>query len=152
MKEHYGDRVRVEHRSFLLRPEPDPGRTFNDYRRRHWALAGAQPEAGEFRLWESGEEFPKCSLPSAEAGKCAQAQGEEAWDRYHMALLRAHFWENRNIDEPSVLVEVAERVGLDAERFREDLASGRPREQALREHWEAVARYGITGIPTVVVN
>lgn len=152
MKAHYGDKVKVEYRAFLLRPEPDPERVFNDYRRQGWTFAGSHPEAGEFRLWESGEEFPQCSLPSAEAGKCAQAQGEEAWDRYHLALLRAHFYENRNVEDPEVLAEVAGRAGLDAARFREDLASGRYREQALQEHWEAVTRYGVTGIPTVVVN
>lgn len=152
VKEEYGAKVDIQYRVFLLRPEPDPNAVFNDYRRGHWTNANAHPESGEFRMWESGEEFPKCSLPSAEAGIAARAQGDGGWDRFHMNLLSAFFTENRNISDVSVLVDVAEKSALDVPRFRDELESGVHRRQAVEEHIIAVNRYGISGIPSVVVN
>lgn len=151
IKAEYGDKVNIQYRVFLLRPVPDPSAVFNDYRRTHWGNAKAQPESGEFRLWESGEKFPDCSMPSAEAGLAARAQEAEAWERFHMNLLTAFFSENRNITDPAVLCEVAEKSDLDVARFRDNLESGVYRRQALEEYHEACS-LGITGIPSVVVN
>ncbi len=151
IKEEYGDKVDIQYRVFMLRPEPDPSAVFNDYRRTHWRNAGSQPESGEFNGWETDEEFPNCSLPSAEAGLAARSQGPEAWGRFHENLLKAFFTENRNITQTSVLVDVAEKSGLDVPLFRDELESGLHRREAMEEYLEAT-QMGITGIPSVVVN
>jgi predicted DsbA family dithiol-disulfide isomerase len=151
IKQEYGDKVDVQYRVFMLRPEPDPAAVFNEHRRAGWTRAGSHPDSGEFNLWTKGEEFPKCSLPSAEAGLAARAQGPEAWETFHMSLLRAFFTENRNISDKAVLLDVAEKSGLDMARFRDDLESGVNRQQAFAEYMEAVQQ-GVTGIPSVVVN
>jgi len=151
IKEEYGEKVDIQFRVFMLRPEPDPSAVFNDYRRTNWARAGSHPDSGEFHLWESGETFPNCSMPSAEAGLAARAQGAEVWDRFHMDLLGAFFTEIRNIYDKAVLLDVAGQSGLDVDRFRDDLESGVHRRQAIEEYLEATNR-GITGIPSVVVN
>ena len=151
IKEEYGDKVNIEYRVFMLRPEPDPNAVFNEYRKTGWANAGSQPESGDFHSWESEENFPNCSLPSAEAGLAARAQGPEAWERFHENMFSAFFTENRNITDKEVLCEMAERSGLDMLRFRDDLESGVHREQAYREYMDAVQK-GVSGIPSVLVN
>lgn len=152
MKEKYGDRIAVRHRSFLLRTEPDPTVVFNDYRRQHWLRANEQGEGGEFRPWQSQEPFPNHSLPSSEAAQCAALQGEESFRRYHFALLKAIFEESRNISDPQVLIRIAEEQGLDAPRFQEDLLSGSQKDKVLREFWEGVENFGVQAIPTVIIG
>ena len=152
IKQEYGDKVGIQYRVFMLRPEPDPSAVFNDYRRTHWTNANSQPDSGEFTMWEVGEEeFPNCSMPSAEAGLAARFQGPEEWETLHDNLLAAFFTENRNISDRSVVHNVAEKSGLDMDRFRNAVESGDLRRKALREYAEA-ANLGITGIPSVVVN
>ena len=151
IKAEYGDKVDVQYRVFMLRPEPDPSAVFNDYRKNHWTNANSQPDSGNFTMWESEEEFPNCSMPSAEAGLAARFQGPEEWERFHDNLLGAFFTENRNISDKKTVDDVAEESGLDMDRYRDALESGGLREKAVKEYMEAT-NLGITGIPSVVVN
>ena len=151
IKAEYGDKVDVQYRVFMLRPEPDPSAVFNDYRRNHWTNANSQPDSGDFTMWESEEEFPNCSMPSAEAGLAARFQGPEEWEKFHDNLLAAFFMENRNISDKKTVDDVAEESGLDMDRYRDALESGGLREKAVKEYMEAT-NLGITGIPSVVVN
>jgi len=45
---------------------------------------------------------------------------------------------------------VAERVGLDADVVAEEVSSGRPLKALEAEHTEAVDRYAVFGVPTIV--
>ncbi len=151
VKEEYGEKVDIQYRVFMLRPEPDPTAVFNDYRKTHWTNANSQPDSGNFTLWESEEEFPDCSMPSAEAGLAARFQGAKEWETFHDNLLAAFFTENRNISDKAVVYDVAEQSGLDMDRFRDAMGSGDLRQKAMKEYVEAT-NLGITGIPSVVVN
>lgn len=151
IKEEYGDKVILEPRVFMLRPEPDPTAVFNDYRRSNWERCNAQPESGDYRMWEGGSDYPICSMPSAQAGLAARAQGPEAWDAFHMNLLAALFTESRDISQLDVLCDVAEKSGLDVDLFREEVAGELHHDQAIKEYTEAINK-GVTGIPSVVVN
>ncbi|OGL58607.1 MAG: hypothetical protein A3I72_09680 [Candidatus Tectomicrobia bacterium RIFCSPLOWO2_02_FULL_70_19] len=151
IKEEYGEKVDIQYRVFMLRPEPDPGAVFNEHRRAGWTRAGAGPDSGDFRLWEGKEKFPDCSLPSAEAGIAVRNQGPEAWERFHLGMLRAFFTENRNVSDKAVVLDVAEKCGADVPLVRDALESGTYRQQAHAEYTQAVQQ-GITGIPSVVVN
>jgi predicted DsbA family dithiol-disulfide isomerase len=82
-----------------------------------------------------------------ELGKWADTQpGGEA---IHDALFRAYFVEGRNIGDPEVLVQVAESVGLPAEKAREVLES-RSFKAAVDADWQKSREYGVTGVPTFV--
>jgi predicted DsbA family dithiol-disulfide isomerase len=151
IKEEYGDKVILEPRVFMLRPEPDPTVVFNDYRRTGWERCNAQPESGDYRMWEGGGDYPNCSMPSAQAGLAARAQGAEAWDAFHMNLLSAMFTESRDISQLDVQCDVAEKSGLDVPLFRDEVASGLHHDQAIKEYTEAINK-GVTGIPSVMVN
>ncbi len=84
-----------------------------------------------------------------ELGKWADTQaGGEA---LHDALFRAYFVEARDISSPAVLLEIAERVGLSPEGAREVLEK-RTFRDAVDDDWDLSRRYGITGVPTFVID
>lgn len=154
LKQELGDRLVIRWRAFPLRPVPDPTATFKGtYREEAWrrcrSLAG---DAGvEFRMWER-EDFPTWSLPALEAGKCAALQGEEAFERLHLALYAAFFSRGVNIGRTEEVLEVVRGVGLDMDRFQSDYETGKAREQVLADYEEAVSAHGVRAIPTVILN
>ena len=84
-----------------------------------------------------------------ELGKWADTQpGGEA---LHDALFRAYFVETRDISQPVVLLEIAERVGLPLDAAREVLEK-RTFKDAVDEDWKLSRQYGVTGVPTFVVG
>ena len=84
-----------------------------------------------------------------ELGKWADTQpGGEA---LHDALFRAYFVEARDISQPAVLLEIAERVGLSLDGAREVLEK-RTFKDAVDADWKLSRQYGITGVPTFVVR
>lgn len=94
--------------------------------------------------------IPVSSLPALAAGKCAQLQVEDAFERYHMALLRAPIEENRDISSREVLISMAEENGLDVDRFISDFDSGEQEARVLAEYEEIAKDRQFSGIPTVV--
>ena len=89
------------------------------------------------------------SRMALELGELAREQGK--FHEYHEAVFHAYFTEGRDIGDLNVLHEVAEKVGLDVEKWKEALDEGRymPR---LEQTLEEAARYGITGTPTFIIN
>lgn len=66
-----------------------------------------------------------------------------------MALFTAHFTDGRNIDDPAVLVEIAEEIGLDPSVAREVLNTGN-HAQSVREKQKFWTAQGISGVPAMV--
>jgi len=84
-----------------------------------------------------------------ELGKWADTQpGGEA---LHDALFRAYFVEARDISQPSVLLQIAERVGLPVDEARRVLQD-RTFKAAVDADWALSRRYGVTGVPTFVAG
>jgi hypothetical protein len=69
---------------------------------------------------------------------------------FHQATFRARHDEGKKIAEESVLSEVAAGVGLDPDAVAAEVASGRPLKALEAEHTEAVDRYAVFGVPTVI--
>ena len=67
------------------------------------------------------------------------------------ALFEAYFTDQRDPSDRQVLVDVAARAGLDAERAREVLESGRYA-QEVREAEELWRSRGIEGVPAVIID
>lgn len=154
LQERYPGRIRLERRSFALRPEPDPTATFRGtYREAAWQRASSLSiDVGiAFRMW-TRPDFPQWSIPALEAAKCAELQGPEALERMHLSLFKAFFEEGRNIGRPEEVVDVARRAGLDMARFLDEYQQGSQRQKVLEEHKQAVTQYGIHAIPTVVIG
>ncbi len=149
IEQEYGERVDVEWRAFLLRPQPpesgrrDPEK-FRVYTQ-SWLRPAAEPDSGEFRVWEGDGAPPTHSIPPHTVAKAAARLGPEAFERIHERLLRAYFSENRDISDDAVLAACWAEAALPAEGFaaREDPAI---LQQIVAEHEEAVA-HGATGVP-----
>jgi predicted DsbA family dithiol-disulfide isomerase len=67
------------------------------------------------------------------------------------ALFAAYFTEGRNPSDPEVLVELAARAGLDADRARSILASDEYAEE-VRAREQLYLRNGIHAVPAVILN
>jgi hypothetical protein len=97
-------------------------------------------------VWERD---PKAQgLPAFLAATAARAQGQEAGDRFRLALQRARHQDHLPVDQASTHRTVAERAGLDVARWERDL-KGTDFSTLAREHEEAVRR-GVFGVPTLV--
>jgi len=144
--------LRIEWKSFLLRPsvEPKPLEKFRRYTE-SWMRPAGQPDAGEFRVWATDEEPPSHSIPSAVAVKAAGRQGAAAFTRYHRAIMHAYFARNLNVSSRGTIDLVARECDLDMEAFTRDLADASIAEQVIAEHNEAV-ELGISGVPCVVLE
>ena len=72
-------------------------------------------------------------------------------DALHDALYRAYFVDARNIGDPEILVEIAEKVGLPAGEAHAVLVERRFKD-AVDADWARSRQYGITGVPTFVAG
>jgi predicted DsbA family dithiol-disulfide isomerase len=104
------------------------------------------------KVWEKADPHEARALLALMAGEAARRQGREAFDKFHLALLKArHGGEERiplNEDEP--LIKLAGEAGLDAAQFREDLKDPSIIDQIGNDHTEGVEEHGVFGTPTFV--
>ena len=142
--------VALSWNAFLLRPSPEP-RSLEQFRRytESWLKPASQAGGGRFRPWFTDESPPSHSVPANVAVKAAARQG--AFRLYHLAVMDAYFWENRNVTDSQTLIDVAAACGLEVERFTADLFDAELEREVVRDYQEALAR-GITAVPTVVVD
>ena len=118
---------------------------------RSFSLEQANSKEGpDWRIWDQPEDYPFRGFLALRAGKAARLQGEEGFERFHLALLKARHEDRRNIADRDILVDVATSVGLDTARFREDLADHSLVEKIVQDHTEAVEQHGVFGTPTFV--
>ena len=154
LDERLGDQVAVEWRSYLLRPEPRESslEKFRAYTRSWLRPASMAPEIS-FVPWATDNPQPSHSLPSAVAGKVAASFGPDAWDRFHLALMRAYFTDNRTISETDVQIDVARDCGVDPDEFARRLAvGGEALAVEVRQDHAAAMDHMVTAVPTVLVN
>ena len=149
-----GERIEIEWKSFMLRPRPGR-RTREEFvaYTESWRRPAAMEPAAELRPWATADDPPSHSLPALVAAKVAAGFGRDAYDAYHLALLRAYFAENRTISTPAVQAEIADEVGIGREAFADRLAAERDDcvEVVLAEH-ESAVNNGITAVPTVLLG
>ena len=80
-----------------------------------------------------------------------RALDQGAISTYATAAFEAYFGENLDVAKPEVLVQIAERAGLDTSGFLDDLE--RPEIKArVRATTDELARRGGFGSPTFFVN
>lgn len=137
-------------KSYLLRPhvEPKPVDRFRRYTE-SWLKPAAQPDAGEFRVWATDESPPSHSIPPAVAVKAAARQ--DAFHRYHLALMNAYFARNLDVTSRANILLVARECGLDEAAFERDLDDASLVGMVVADHNEAV-ELGISGVPCVVTG
>ncbi len=141
--------IELEHRSFLLLPE-GASRTFTEYhlehRRAAWKMSGLP-----YDLPPVGSPYPTSSLPALSAARWVQHEYPEHFDEFDLSLYDAFFRETADISDPEVLADLAEQVGLPAERLMAAVEDGEFDGRVLAEHEDALA-LGISAVPTVLIG
>ena len=126
-----GDSLRVEWRAFSLEQVNSK-------------------EGPDWKLWEQPEGYPSRGLLALRAGEAARRQGDEAYEKFHIALLAARHKDKKDIASMGVVQEVARESGLDVPRFERDLKDKAILEVIGKSHSEAVEKYRAFGVPTFV--
>ena len=151
IRQAYGDRVRVHWRAFPLIPGEQPDRRVTEKTRDGRQRVGAEEPRAGFVPPPIDAPLPSSSIPALTASKCAERQGDVAFERFHQRLFTAHFRDNLDIGRPGVLWGLARETGLDLARFGADYA-GEAYEAVLRDCAEGAAWFGVSGLPTVILN
>lgn len=151
LEEEFAGRVVLQWKSYLLRPQPDPSRTLEQFRAytKSWLRPAADPDGGTFRVWATAAGPPSHSVPPHLVAKAAAALGKPAFDDLHMRLLHAYFAENRDVTDAHTLAAIWDEAGLP----RADLALAADPEVlrvTIDQHNEAV-RLGVNGVPAVLL-
>jgi predicted DsbA family dithiol-disulfide isomerase len=87
------------------------------------------------------------SRPALILEKYAQSQGKG--DEFHKAVMHAYWQEARSIDDPSVLKELAEQVGLNTENF-DDILADLTFDTQVTADVEQAYEYGLNAVPALV--
>jgi len=96
---------------------------------RYFPLEQVNSDKGpDWKLWEQPDSHRSRGRPAFQAAIAARRQGDAAFDRFHIALLRAKHEEGKDHGRRQTLLDVARSVDLDLERFERDLSdrSGLP--------------------------
>ncbi len=104
---------------------------------------------GPFGIRFGERTFLSNSRPALEASEYARDKG--SYDSFHERLFRAYFTDLLDIGDVAILCNLAQEEGLDPGELSQCLRDGiySPRiEEAMRE----AALYGITAVPTFIVN
>jgi predicted DsbA family dithiol-disulfide isomerase len=147
----YGDRVRVHWRAFPLIPGEQPDRRVTEKTRTGWQKVGAEEPRATFVPPPLDAPLPTSSIPALTAAKCAERQGAAAFARLHDRLFTALFRDGLDIARPDVLRNLAREASLDVARFEADYA-GEAYESVLSDCAEGAAWFGVSGLPTVILN
>ena len=150
--EAYGDRVRVQWRTFPLIPDRRPDRRASAATQEGRRRAGAEEPRARFVPPDLGIALPESSVPALTAAKCAEAQGPAAFEAFHRRIFDAHFGDNLDIGRVDVLGGIARECGLDVDRFTRDFTAGPAYEAVLRDYAEGAAWFGVSALPTVVFD
>jgi predicted DsbA family dithiol-disulfide isomerase len=145
-------RIEIVWKSYLLRPEPSPGRDLEKFRAytRGWERPAAEPDAGSFRVWTGGAGPPSHSLPPHLLARAAAALGRAAFDALHERLFHAYFAESRDITDRDTLRELWRECDLPA-AFFESCDDPALRDAVLADHREAM-ELGVHGVPAVRIE
>jgi 2-hydroxychromene-2-carboxylate isomerase len=133
--------------SVLLQNLGDSKERAIDVRWRYFSLVQVNSKDEGWTVWGAldSEARGRLAFKAAEA-----ARRQDAFDGFHMALLRARHERRADIDDVAVVERVAEDSGLDIDRFRKDLADPQIMLALERDHRSAVADHGVFGTPTFV--
>ena len=133
--------------SVLLKNVKDSGERPLDIRWRYFSLIQVNSKVEGFTVWDASDSEARGRL----AFKAAEAaRRQNAFEDFHMALLRARHEQRVDIDEIAVVEQIAEDSGLDLDRFRKDIADPEIVSALERDHRVAVADYGVFGTPTFI--
>jgi predicted DsbA family dithiol-disulfide isomerase len=150
LKAEFGRELELTWKSFLLRPEPEPGRDLDKFRRytELWQRAAAEEPGLVFHTWASEEGPPSHSVPAHLVAKAAATLGEEPFELMHQTLLQAYFVQSRDISNAHTLSALWREAGLPADELAARVMNPELLREVTDEHNQAV-ELGVGGVPAV---
>ena len=142
-------RIKVQWRSFELRPEPVPTLDPDgDYLVSAWRNH-VYPLAAKMKMTLKRPPVQPRSRLAHEAAKWADKHGR--FEEYNLALFRAFFEYGKDIGNIEILKELASDLKLDAEALHISLKNGDYTAFVLADEQEA-RQVGVRAVPAFVVN
>jgi predicted DsbA family dithiol-disulfide isomerase len=148
-------RIEVHWRAFPLHPEtPEQGFTLQElFAGRDIdipsVMARLRSAADELGLDWGDREKTFNSRLAQELGKWAEVKGKG--NQFHMAVFRAYFAEGKNIALVEELSEIASTVGLPRKEAQK-VIGGRSFKESVDADWKLSREWGITAVPTFVID
>ncbi len=105
--------------------------------------------AGELGLKLKRSPIVPCSRLALEVAEYAKEQG--TFDQFHLAVFKAYWEEAKNIGLRSIIREIVQECGLNANEVERCLDEGRYT-QAIKTQSEEAKQSGVNGIPAYVVG
>lgn len=106
----------------------------------------------EWKLWEQPDGHRSKTLWAFRAGQAARLQGDEPFQRFHMALFEARHQRREDLNDLDLLAGIAQECGLDLGRFRRNLGDQALLKRIGQDYEEGTQEHGIWGTPTLVFN
>jgi predicted DsbA family dithiol-disulfide isomerase len=117
-----------------------------DVRWRYFSLTQVNSKDDGWAVWNAPASEKVRGRLAFQAAEAARRQGR--FEDLHMPLLLARHRDGLDLDEPAVVEQVAAGVGLDPERFRNDIADPSILDRLAEDHAHAVTDHGVFGTPT----
>ena len=159
--ERTGTRAEIHWHPFELNPAmEDAGEDLDEHIRAKYGSSPAESAANRERLEALGDalDFPirypegKRMVPTFRAHRLlAFAESEGVEHEVKLALFAAYFSENRDVNDPEVLADVAAGCGLDRDEVLSVLAGTRFADE-VRERERTWTERGVSGVPAMVFD
>jgi predicted DsbA family dithiol-disulfide isomerase len=118
-----------------------------------FSLAQAHVEDGEPDVWDRPPGAPGTrGVTALQWGVAVRDHFPERFAGFHVALFDARHGGAADVDDASVLDEIATSAGLDPGAVAAAVAGGGPLETLSAEHREAVGRWSVFGVPTFIAG
>jgi putative protein-disulfide isomerase len=127
--------------------EPMPKKT-RDYVQSQWKLVSNDTGA-EFNwdFWQRCEPR-RSTYPACRAVIATGLQNEDARAKMIYAIQRAYYLDAKNPSDLDTLIECATEIGLDTQKFTEDMQSAQT-DQLLKDELDLRRQLGVTGFPSL---
>jgi len=118
---------------------------------RYYPLEQINPQEGpEWKLWEQPEDYKSRGLGAFHGAIAARNQGDDAFAKFHLALLKAKHEDGKEHSNRETLIAAAQTAGLDLIQFENDL-NDRSLLAKIGPDWEEGHDvHGAFGTPTFV--
>ena len=104
----------------------------------------------EYKAWDEADDDLHHSLWGLRAGQAARRQGEDALRRILPLMLKARHEDRKELNDKTMLKDLAAQAGLDVARFEQDLEDRSTLDEIAESHTRAVEELGVFGTPTFV--
>lgn len=118
-----------------------------------FSLSQTKLVEGDVAAWDRGpDERHTRGIVAHEWGIAVRDNYPGPFHAFHRALYAARFDDAENVDEEETLRSAAELVGVSADDVAEIVSGGKPRAVLAESHTEAVDRWAVFGVPTLIVG